>query len=201
MNINDPLQLRGLHQSADKRHPVDRAIVIARIISGLIGDFETITGVNPRYHLSRELSLLSFFLIFNDTICSIREMPHFAPISLSIYLSIWHYLFSLPVVFISFSISGRTRESDESDVGLQTNWYRLVSDGTARSTFCVEPVERMNYLSESLISRAMKWNVGTTSSPLSGPFLRGFARPCSGVDVNSDDTTNRDSSLLSHDKQ
>ena len=119
----------------------------------------------------------------------------------SIYLS--DYLFSFPVVFISLSISGRKRRESRTkyDIGLQTNWYRLVSDETVRSTFCVESVERMNYLSESLISRATKWNVGTTTSPLSGSFLRGLMRPCSGVDVNINDTTNRDSSLLSHNKQ
>lgn len=67
-NTNDPLQLRA---SACLSRSIDRVAVVARIIPGLIWDFETITAVNPRYHLSRELSLLSFFPVFNDTVCSV----------------------------------------------------------------------------------------------------------------------------------
>lgn len=155
------------------RSTVERAAVIARIISGLVWDFKTIMAVNPRYHLSRRLILPSFFPAFNDTVCSAWEISHSAPISLYPSICPSVYLSSLPIVFISLSIPGmeETRETDEGDVGLQANWYRLVSGGTGRSAFCVEPVERMNYLSESLISRATKWNVGTSSSP---PFRAVF---------------------------
>jgi len=73
------------------------------------------------------------------------------PLSFSLFicLSICPFLFSSGC--LCFSLNFRTEETDEDDVGLRID---IGSFQAGRSVFCVEPVERMNYLSESLISRA-----------------------------------------------
>lgn len=170
------------------RSAIDCRPTVARIISGLTWDFETISAVNPRRHLSRELSLLSFFPhIQRRRLLGTGSAPFYlSSLSSSLAPSI-----SLPSLlpFIPLAIGRREERDRETNVGRgaagELISARFGRDGTKRFLRRASRTNELSFRIVNLPRNEMKrWN--DILAPFSAVFTgaRASPTPTTGVDVN-----------------
>lgn len=137
------------------------------LFPNLIWDFETIIAVNPRYHLSRELNLPTFFSprIQRHRLLGMRNASFRLHLSLSVYPTV--RLFSLPVVLIPLSIPGRKRDGrSRRGVASELISARFGRDDTKRFLRRTSRTNELSFRIVNLPRNEMKrWNVVLAPSP------------------------------------